>query len=144
MTQFPNIDLFATRLNHRLPLYVSLTRSKGPINRCSIDELESHSRLRFSSISSHSCIDQQNTSVSVQNSIDSSFLTQQIMVPRTSGSAGVSTNNPPCNSKSIRTITRKVQASKHRYAAASRLGIISNQSEIKIFRTSCRPCLQSS
>ena len=23
MTQFPNIDLFATRLNHRLPLYVS-------------------------------------------------------------------------------------------------------------------------
>ena len=58
------------------------------------------------------------------NSIDSSFLAQQIMVPRTSGSAGVSTNNPPCNSKSIRTITRKVQASKHRYAAASRLGII--------------------
>ena len=52
---------------------VSNTRSKGPINRCSIDELESHSRLRFSSISSHSCIDQQNTSVSVQNSIDSSF-----------------------------------------------------------------------
>ena len=37
------------------------------------------------------------------------------MVPRTSGSAG---------SKSIRTITRKVQASKHRYAAASHLGII--------------------
>ena len=110
---------------------VSNTRSKGPINSCSIDELESHSRLRFSSISSHSCIDQQNMSVSVQNSIDSSFLTQQIMVPRTSGSAGVSTNNPPCNSKSIRTITRKVQASKHRYAAASRLGIISNQSEIK-------------
>ena len=48
---------------------VSNTRSKGPINRCSIDELESHSRLRFSSISSQSCIDQQNTSVSVQNSI---------------------------------------------------------------------------
>ena len=113
---------------------VSNTRSKGPINRCCIDELESYSRLRFSSISSHSCIDQQNTSVSVQNSIDSSFLTQQIMVPRTSGSAGVSTNNPPCNSKSIRTITRKVQASKPRYAAASRLGIISNQSEIKNFQ----------
>ena len=112
---------------------VSNTRSKGPINRCSIDELESHSRLRFSSVSSHSCIDQQNTSVSVQNSIDSSFLAQQIMVPRTSESAGVSTNNPPCNSKSIRTITRKVQASKHRYAAASRLGIIKQSIRDKKF-----------
>ena len=113
---------------------VSNTRSKGPINRCSIDELESHSRLRFSSISSHSCIDQQNTSVSVQNSIDSSFLAQQIMVPRTSESAGVSTNNPPCNSKSIRTITRKVQASKHRYAAASRLAIIKQSIRDKKFQ----------
>ena len=112
---------------------VSNTRSKGPINRCSIDELESHSRLRFSSISSHSCIDQQNTSVSVQNSIDSSFLAQQIMVPRTSVSAGDSTNKPPCNSKSIRTITRKVQASKHRYAAASRLGIIKQSIRDKKF-----------
>ena len=112
---------------------VSNTRSKGPINRCSID-IGITFTPTLSSISSHSCIDQQNTSVSVQNSIDSSFLVQQIMIPRTSGSAGVSTNNPPCNSKSIRTITRKVQASKHRYAAASRLGIISNQSEMKNFQ----------
>ena len=124
---------------------VSNTRSKGPINRCSIDELELHSGLRFSPISSHSCIDHQNMSVSVQDSSDSSFLAQQIMVPRTSGSAGVSTKNPSCNYKSIRTFTRKVQASKHRYAATSRLGIIKQLiRNKKNFRTSCRPCLQGS
>ena len=45
MTQFPNLVLFATRLNHKVPLYLSpIPDPKGTFNRCSHNELESHTR----------------------------------------------------------------------------------------------------
>ena len=82
---FPSIDLFATRLNHRLPLYICVTHtgSEGAINRCPLDGLESHTCLCVSTVPSYTNCDKQNTVMPVQDSIDSAPRARQTMVSRT-------------------------------------------------------------
>ena len=121
---FPSIDLFATRLNHRLPLYVSHTRSEGAINRCPIDGLESHTRLRVSTIPSYSSCDKQNTVIPVQDSIDSTSMARQTMVSRAPKSVGVTTGISASNPKPTCSAKRQDSASKPGPSTASRLGIV--------------------
>ena len=125
MTQFPNLDLFATLLNHKLPLYVSpIPDPKGTFNRRSHNELESHTRLCVSTFPSHSLSDKQNKNSSVQSGIDRPILAQQNVVSRTTQSVDIITNNSPNKTKPTQTAPRKVFASKSKSSATSRMGII--------------------
>ena len=126
---FPSIDLFATRLNHRLPLYVS----EGAINRCHLDGLESYTRLCVSTVPSHSNCDKQSTDIPVQNSIDSSFMTRQTMVSRAPRSVGVSTGISTSNAKSACSAKRQNSASKPGSSTTSRLGIVKQSLRDKEF-----------
>ena len=122
---FPLIDLFATRLNHRLPIYVSpITGSEGAINRCPLDGLESHTRLRVSTVPSYSSCDKQNTVIPVQDSIDSTSMARQTMVFRAPRSVGVTTGISASNSKPASSAKRQNSASKPGPSTASRLEIV--------------------
>ena len=79
-------------------LCVTHTGSEGAINRCPIDGLESHTRLRVSTVPSHSSCDKQNTVIPVQDSIDNTSMARQTMVTRAPKSVcvtnGISASNP--------------------------------------------------
>ena len=131
---FPSIDLFATRLNHRLPIYVSpITGSEGAINRCPLDGLESHTRLRVSTVSSHSNCDKQNTVIPVQDSIFSTSMARQTMVFRAPRSVGVTTGISASNSKPASSAKRQNSASEPGPSTASRLGIVKQSLRDKQF-----------
>ena len=98
---------------------VSYPRRKCSNKRCLHDELESHSRLCLSSISS-----EQNPSISMQNCSCSSSVAKQILVHRTTKSASVSTNMSSGLSRPSGTVTRKISTSKHSTSCPSRMGII--------------------
>ena len=68
---------------------VTNTGSEGAINRCPLDGLESHTRLRVSTVPSYSSCDKQNTVIPVQDSIDSTSMARQTMVFRDPRSVGV-------------------------------------------------------
>ena len=119
---FPSIDLFATRLNHRLPLYVSPIPDQKAL---SIDALTMDwNRLRVSTVPSYSSCDKQNTVIPVQDSIDSSSMARQTMVFRAPRSVGVSTGISASNSKPASSAKRQNSASKLGPSTASRLGIV--------------------
>ena len=120
---FPSIDLLATHLNHRLPLYVSPILDQKAL---SIDALsmESHTRLRVSTVPSYSSCDKQNTVIPVQDSIDSTSMARQTMVSRAPRSVGVTTDFSASNSKPASSAKRQNSASKPGPSTASRLGIV--------------------
>ena len=105
-------------------LCVTHTGSEGAINRCPIDELESHTRLRVSTVPSHSSCDKQNKVIPVQDSIDSTFMARQTMVSRAPKSVGVITGISASNPKPTCSAKRQDSASKPGPSSASRLGIV--------------------
>ena len=108
-----SIDLFATCLNHRLPLY-----------RCPHDGLESHTRFCVSTVPSYTSCDKQNTVFPVQDSIDSTSMARQTMVSRTPRSVGVTTGISASNSKPASSAKRQNSASKPGTSTTSRLRIV--------------------
>ena len=96
------------------------TGSEGAINRCSLDGLESHTRLRVSTVPSYSSCDKQNSVIPVQDSIDSTFMARQTMVSRAPRSVGISASN----SKPASSAKRQNSASKPGPSTASCLGIV--------------------
>ena len=121
-------------------LCVTHTGSEGAINRCPIDGLESHTRLRVSTVPSHSSCDKQNTVIPVQDSIDSTSMARQTMVSRAPKSVGVTTGISASNPKPTCSAKRQDSASKPGPSTASRLGIelSSNHSEIDNFQARLR------
>ena len=105
-------------------LCVTHTGSEGAINRCPIDGLESHTRLRVSTVPSHSSCDKQNKVIPVQDSIDSTFMARQTMVSRAPKSVGVTTGISASNPKPTCSAKRQDFASKPGPSSASRLGIV--------------------
>ena len=105
-------------------LCVTHTGSEGAINRCPIDGLESHTRLRVSTVPSHSSCDKQNKVIPGQDSIDSTFMAQQTMISRAPKSVGVTTGISASNPKPTCSAKRQDSASKPGPSSASRLGIV--------------------
>ena len=103
---------------------VTHTGSEGAINRCPLDGLESHTRLRASTVPSYSSCDKQNTVIPVQDSIDSTSMARQTMVFRAPRSVGVTTGISASNSKPASSAKRQNSASKPGPSTASRLGIV--------------------
>ena len=103
---------------------VTHTGSEGAINRCPIDGLESHTRLRVSTVPSYSSCDKQNTVIPVQDSIDSTSMARQTMVSRAPKSVGVTTGISASNPKPTCSAKRQDSASKPGPSTASRLGIV--------------------
>ena len=122
MLNFPNVDLFATRFNHRLPLYVSPVQSTS--DRCPVHGLESSSCICFSSFYSDTCCSRENPTTSVQNSSHSSVLATTTVVLRTSSSISVSSDSSATNSKTTDSIQTKICPSKPPNSRPSRLGVI--------------------
>ena len=113
MLNFPNVDLFATRFNHRLPL--------------------SSSCICFSSFYSDTCCSRENPTTSVQNSSHSSVLATATVVLRTSSSISVSSDSSATNSKTTDSIQRKICTSKPPNSRPSRLGVIKQSIRDKKF-----------
>ena len=130
MLNFPNVDLFATRFNHRLPLYVSPVQDYKAL---AIDALESSSCICFSSFYSDTCCSRENPTTSVQNSSHSSVLATTTVVLRTSSSISVSSDSSATNSKTTDSIQRKICTSKPPNSRPSRLGVIKQSIRDKKF-----------
>ena len=97
VTGYPNIDLFATRLNNRLPVYVS------PSNRRSINELGPEPCVHISSVRSDSGNNQQDSSTSVQNCSSSPILARSILVPRVTLATSSTSHQASCKTASVNT-----------------------------------------
>ena len=82
VTVYPNIDLFVTCLNNRLPVYVSPIPDDSPSNTRSINELGQNKCIHIFPVGFDSSNNQQNSSTSVANWSESSILPQSILVPR--------------------------------------------------------------
>ena len=67
MLNYPNVDLFATRFNHKLPLHVSPVLDNHAL-ACIINELESSSCICICTNNSDTLCSSQDMSISVQNS----------------------------------------------------------------------------
>ena len=134
MLNFPNVDLFATRFNHRLPLYVSPVQDyKALAIDALVHGLESSSCICFSSFYSDTCCSRENLTTSVQNSSHSSVLATTTVVLRTSSSVSVSPNSSATNSKTTDSIQRKICPSKPPNSRPSRLGVIKQSIRDKKF-----------
>ena len=133
MLNFPNVDLFATRFNHRLPLCLSSTRLQSTSDRCPVHGLESSSCICFSSFYSDTCCSRENPTTSVQNSSHSSVLATATVVLRTSSSISVSSDSSATNSKTTDSIQRKICTSKPPNSRPSRLGVIKQSIRDKKF-----------
>ena len=119
---FPSIDLFATRLNHRLPLYVSPIPDQKEL---SIDALTMDwNRLCVSTVLCYSSCDKQSTVIPVQDSFDSTPMARQTMVSRAPRPVGVTTSISASNSKPASSAKRQNSASKPGPSTASRLRIV--------------------
>ena len=103
---------------------VTHTGPTGVINRCSLDGLESHSRLCISSVPSNSSCDKQSSIISVQNHIDSASMARQTVVSRTTASVGVTPGISARNSQTADSAKRKDHTPKPASTATSRLGIV--------------------
>ena len=112
---------------------VTHTGSEGTINRCSLNGLESHTRLCVSTVPSYSSCDKQNTVIPVQDSIDSTSMARQTMVFRAPRSVGVTTGISASNSKPASSAERQNSASKPGPSTASRLGIVKQSLRDKQF-----------
>ena len=112
---------------------VTHTGSEGAINRCPLDGLESHTRLRVTTVPSYSSCDKQNTVIPVQDSIDSTSMARQTMVFRAPRSVGVTTGISASNPKPASSAKRQNSASKPGPSTASHLGIVKQSLRDKQF-----------
>ena len=133
MLNFPNVDLFATRFNHKLPLCLSSTRQQSTSDRCPVHGLESSSCICFSSFYSDSCCSGKYPTTSVQNSSDCSVLATATVVLRTS-SLSVSSDSSATISKSLDSIKRKICSQNLPLLDLHAWELSNSQSEIKNFR----------
>ena len=135
MLNFPNVDLFATRFNHRLPLYVSPVQDYKAlaIDALSMDWNHLHA-YAFPPFLSDTCCSRENPTTSVQNSSHSSVLATATVVLRTSSSISVSSDSSATNSKTTTdSIQRKICTSKPPNSRPSRLGVIKQSIRDKKF-----------
>ena len=120
---FPSIDLFATRLNHRLPLYVSpiLDQKVLSIDALTMDWNHIHA---YALPPFHLIPYKQSMVIPVQDSIDSAPMARQTMVSRAPRSVGISTGISASNSKPASSAKRQNSTSKPGPSTASRLRIV--------------------
>ena len=134
MLNFPNVDLFATRFNHRLPLYVSPVQDYKAlaIDALSMDWNHLHA-YAFPPFILIPAVLEKNPTTSVQNSSHSSVLATATVVLRTSSSISVSSDSSATNSKTTDSIQRKICTSKPPNSRPSRLGVIKQSIRDKKF-----------
>ena len=125
MLNFLNVDLFATRFNHKLPLYVSPVQHNKAlaIDALSMDWNHLHA-YAFPPFILIPAVLEKIPTTSVQNSSDSSVLATITVVLRTSSSLSVSSDSSATNSKTLDSIQRKICSSKPPNSRPSRLGVI--------------------
>ena len=122
MLNFPNVDLFATRFNHKLPLYVSPVQDNKAL---AIDALSMDwNHLHAYAFHPFILISGKNPTTSMQNSSHSSVLATTTVVLRTSSSISVSSDSSATNSKTLDTIKRKICSSKPPTSRPLGLGVI--------------------
>ena len=146
MLNFPNVDLFATRFNHKLPLYVSPVQDNKAlaIDALSMDWNHLHAYV-FPTFILIPAVLEKNPTTSMQNSSHSSVLATTTVVLRTSVSISVSSDSSATNSKTLDTIKRKICSSKPPTSRPSRLGVIKQSiRDKKNFARRCRFCLYRS
>ena len=105
LTEHFSIGLFATRLNNRLPLYVSLIPDSKAV---AIDAMSIRdSRICVFFFSHHSSNSNQDTHASMQDSANCSLLASENLVPRVTQSVSSSSHFSPCNSRCVNATNRK-------------------------------------
>ena len=123
MLNYPNVDLFATQFNHKVPLYVSPVPDNHALM---IDTLSMNWNLLHAYAPSDTLCYSQDTSVSVQNSSYCFSLAPTSVVLRGIITISISSNSSSALSKTSDTIKTKVSTSTlHAWELSS------NQLEIK-------------
>ena len=117
---FPNVDLFATRFSHKLPLCVSTVLCYKRI----INELEQFPCLCNSTNNSDTIYSHQNLSISVQNSSNCSSLASMSLVRRGVTTTSMSPDSTSILSNLTNTSNGKVSTSKPPNSCVSHLGVI--------------------
>ena len=113
MLNFRNVDLFATRFNHKLPIICLPSFRQQSVNgRCSVHGLEPSSRICVSSFYSVPCCSREISTTSVQNSSNSSVLATTTVVLRTSLTLSVSPDSSATNFKTLDSVQRQIRSSK--------------------------------
>ena len=132
MLNFPNVDLFATQFNRRLPLYVSPVQDYKAlaIDALSIDWNHLHAYAFPPFILIPAVLEK--IRQPVQNSSHSSILAKTTVVLRTSSSISVSPDSSATNSKTTDSIQKKICPSKPPNSRPSRLGVM--KQSIREFR----------
>ena len=120
MLNYPNVDLFETRFNHKLPLYVS----PGPDNQKNL--------VHASCFLQQSC-SSQDTSISVQNSSYYPSLAPMTVVLKGITTVSISSSSSSALSKTTDTSKRKVSTSKSPITRPSHLGVIKQSIKDKKF-----------
>ena len=131
MLNYPNVDLSATRFNHKLPLYLSPVPDNHAL---AIDALSMICHLLHAyafppTILIFFC-SSQDTAISVNSSYCSS-LAPTTVVLRGITTVSISSNSSSALSKTTDTGKRKVSTSKISHYSIFTLGRSNNQSEIK-------------
>ena len=144
MLNYPNVDLFATRFNHKLPLYVSPVPDSHALER---DALSANWNFlhayAFPPTILNTLCSSQDTSISMQNSFYCSSLASTPVVLRDVTTISISSNSCSAISNITDTIKRKVSTSKSPITCSSCLGIIKQSVKDKKFLQLCRFCLKS-
>ena len=132
MLNFPNVDLFATRFNHKLPLYVSPVQDNKAlaIDALSMDWNHLHA-YAFPPFILIPAVLEKIRQHQRRIVLITPFWPQQLVL-RTSSSISVSSDSSATNSKTLDTIKTKICSSKPPTSRPWELS--NNQSEIKNFR----------
>ena len=131
VTGYPNIVLVATRLNKRLPVYVTQIPDDSSNNRRSINELGQNQCVCISSVCSDSG-DTQDSSTSLQNCFGSPILARSILVSRVTSVTSSTSDQTSCKTASVNTTA---VCEKQYQNIRLRIWIsCANQSEIEAFR----------
>ena len=125
MTGFPNIDLFVTRLNKKLPIYVAPIPDEKAlaIDAMSMNWNGMHA-YAFSSFCSDSSNNQQDSPTLLQHSVDSSSLGRNVLVSVHSSVNSSTSHSDSLAQKSVDTIVSEICQGKCRKLKTSRLEFI--------------------
>ena len=126
MLIFPDVNLFATRFSHKLPLCVSpvLDNHSSAINALSMNWNNFHAYKCISTNSSDTIYSHQNLSISVQNSSNCSSLASMSLVLRGVTTTSMSPDSTSILSNLTNTSNGKVSTSKPPNSCPSHLGVI--------------------
>ena len=122
----PRVDLFATRLNHKLPLYVSNSRSKRMEHRCSKHKLVKPCSLCLPSNSSTSKSNTKGPPVQLPPNPDSPGLAGHALVLGSGPSISGNSTSVACISKSTQAVK---QPGVSQQSAISQLPCLVSRSE---------------